>query len=193
MSHYIFNWEVLCRSAVAANANAKKVTLENRLARQKSNAEAINERWGMNQALDARGDRFKVAKAPGSGSLNAENISVQALSKVAPELPDITHRTAQSYNLIHTQHENAPTEGLDLSNPFPRAATAQPTAATDREESLKHRCHFPQLVDSFRDEPETLDMINRLPFSPQDQAAKTLAQKSKAAARRVIIKNFAVE
>lgn len=193
VSHYIFNWKVLCGSAVAANENAKKVALESRLARRKSNAESINERWGTNTAPDVRDDRFKVAKAAGSGSLNLENHSVQAFSKVARELPDITHGTAQSYNLPHSQHENATIEHLDLSNPFPMAAKAQPTAATNREASLKNRCHFPQLVDGFQDEPEMLELINRLPFDLQDQAVMTLAQKNKTAARKVIIKHFAVE
>ena len=73
------------------------------------------------------------------------------------------------------------------------AITAQTTAATEQEARLKRRCHFPKLADSFQNEPEIWELIHKLPFDLQAQAAKTLAQKNKTAARKVILKHFGVQ
>ena len=193
VSHYIFNWEVLCQCAVAANINAKKAVHESRLSRYKSNAAAINDRWGMNVAPGAKDDRFTVAIIHEPSSLNPIEGSGQAFSKVVPELSDITHITAQSYNLLHSQHEDTSVAALDLTNPFPMAVTAQTTADIEQEARLKGRCHFPKLADSFQNETEIWEFIHQLPFDLQDEAAKTLAEKNKIAARKVIMKHFGVQ
>lgn len=189
VSHYVFNWDVLCRCAAAANKQAKEVVLENRLNRQKSNADAVNERWGVSKTppVGSGSDDTIVVEAPETGSLNSNQDSVEASSKVAPRLPDITHGTAHLTKLPDAQHANSASETPSSFNSWPNATTAASKSGAGRAASFKHPCHFPQLLVGFKDEAEILVLIDGLSFDGLDQAAKTLAQQGKAAARKVIL------
>lgn len=192
VSHYVFNWTVLCLCAAAANKHAKEVVLESRLARHKSNAEAINERWGLNNAHQAAGDgdRSMVVRVHGTGSENSSQNSVEASAMVAPKLPDITHGTAQHYKLPHAQHANSAVESLaSLASRSEQTTTARKSDASIAT-SRKITCHFPRLRVGFKDEAEILELIDRLPFEGQAQADKTFAQKGETAARKVILSCF---
>ncbi|MEO6609162.1 MAG: helix-turn-helix domain-containing protein [Aestuariivirga sp.] len=190
VSHYVFNWAVLYRCAAATNKHAKEVVRESRLARHKSNTEAMNERWGLNNAPRAvgEGDHSMVVKTPATGSQISSQGSLEASSMVAPRLPDITHGTAHINKLTHAEHAKSRADLLTLGSVLAASEWARPRRSDATELSPTLPCHFPVLRTCFKHEAEILVLIATLGFDAQDEVARILSQQGKDAARKVIIR-----
>ena len=202
-STYFFNWIVLCRCADASKERAKQIVLENRIARHKSNAAEINFRWGFNSKTPGQviGHELMEVFANGSGSQNQDIGSHQTNAKVVSRLPDITHGTTQRNDITHLEHADRPIgdarEGCEADNKIrvtiagqnPIEKPAGPKCGDHKLSTFNTTCHYPHLIESFKDEVEVLRLIDAMNFEAQDKAAKVLVLKGQKAARDIVFLN----